>query len=145
MRKRSPFTNREEEKDQDSTDAINLTPLIDMMFILLIFFVVTTSFVREAAVAIQRPKAATATAQQNAEVIVTISADEQVWLNNAPVDIRLLRTRLSESGNNAPRTSAIILADSRTKTGLLIEVMDQLRLAGFVNISVAANTAQTSE
>jgi biopolymer transport protein ExbD len=145
MRKRSLFTNREEEKDQDSTDAINLTPLIDMMFILLIFFVVTTSFVRETTVAIQRPKAATATVQPNAEVIVTISADEQVWLNNAPVDIRLLRTRLSESGNNDPKTSAIILADSKTQTGLLIEVMDQLRLAGFTNISVAANTAQTGE
>jgi biopolymer transport protein ExbD len=142
MRKRGLFANRED-KDQDSTDAINLTPLIDMMFILLIFFVVTTSFIHESTVSIQRPKAATATLQQNGEIIVTISADEMVWLNNAPVDIRLLRSRLEEMGFSGSQRSAIILADAQTQTGLLIQVMDQLRLAGFINISVAANAAQT--
>jgi biopolymer transport protein ExbD len=110
-----------------------------MMFILLIFFVVTTSFVRESAVAVQRPKAATATPANNAEVIVTISADEQIWLNNAAVDIRLLRARLEQLGLAGPTRSAIILADTQASTGLLVKVMDQLRLAGFVNISVAAS------
>jgi len=144
MRKRTFFTDRDD-KDSDSTDAINLTPLIDMMFILLIFFVVTTSFIHESTISIQRPKATTATIQQNAEIIVTISADEQVWLNNAPVDLRLLRSRLEEMGFSGNQRSAIILADAQTQTGLLIKVMDQLRLAGFINISVAANAAQTGE
>jgi biopolymer transport protein ExbD len=144
MRKRTFFTDRDD-KDSDSTDAINLTPLIDMMFILLIFFVVTTSFIHESTVSVQRPKAATATIQQNAEIIVTISADEQVWLNNAPVGLRLLRSRLEETGFSGNQRSAIILADAQTQTGLLIKVMDQLRLAGFINISVAANAAQTGE
>jgi biopolymer transport protein ExbD len=139
MRKRSLFKRRTD--GEESTDAINMTPLIDMMFILLIFFVVTASFVRESAVAVQRPKAATAVPQQNAAVIVTITADERIWLNDVAIDIRLLRARLEQLGLAGPAQAAIILADAKTSTGLLVKVMDQLRLAGFINISVAASTA----
>lgn len=112
-----------------------------MVFILLIFFLVTTSFIHESTVAVRRPKAATATPAQNAEVVVTIAADEQIWLNNAAVDIRLLRARIEQLGLAGPTRSAIILADTQASTGLLVKVMDQLRLAGFTNISVAASTA----
>ncbi len=127
-------------QDEDSGDAINLTPLIDMVFILLIFFLVTTSFIREAAVSIKRPQAATAVNESNAGLIVTIDAEQQVWLNNAITDVRLLRARLQEMGLSDPSRSVIILADTQASTGLLVKVMDQIRLAGFVNISVAANT-----
>jgi biopolymer transport protein ExbD len=140
MKRRSLF-NRRLDGEEDSSDAINLTPLIDMVFILLIFFLVTTSFIHESTVAVRRPKAATATPAQNAEVVVTIAADEQIWLNNAAVDIRLLRARIEQLGLAGPTRSAIILADTQASTGLLVKVMDQLRLAGFVNISVAASTA----
>jgi len=140
MKRRSLF-NRRTDSGEESADAINLTPLIDMVFILLIFFLVTTSFIRESSVAVQRPKAATATPAQNAAVIVTIAADEQIWLNNAAVDIRLLRARIEQLGLAGPTRSAIILADTKASTGLLVKVMDQLRLAGFVNISVAASAA----
>jgi biopolymer transport protein ExbD len=140
MRKRSLFTRRIDGGDE-SSEAINLTPLIDMVFILLIFFLVTTSFIRESTVAVQRPKAATAVPQPNAAVIVTITADEQIWLNDVSVDIRLLRARLEQLGLANPAQAAIILADAQASTGLLVKVMDQLRLAGFVNISVAASSA----
>jgi biopolymer transport protein ExbD len=140
MKRRSLF-NRRLDGEEDSSDAINLTPLIDMVFILLIFFLVTTSFIHESTVAVRRPKAATATPAQNAEVVVTIAADEQIWLNNAAVDIRLLRARIEQLGLAGPTRSAIILADTQASTGLLVKVMDQLRLAGFANISVAASTA----
>jgi biopolymer transport protein ExbD len=140
MRKRSLFTRRTD-GGEDSTDAINMTPLIDMMFILLIFLVVTTSFVRESSVAVQRPKAATAVPQQNAAVIITITADEQIWLQDVSIDIRLLRARLEQLGLANPAQAAIILADAQASTGLLVKVMDQLRLAGFINISVAASSA----
>jgi biopolymer transport protein ExbD len=139
--KRGGLFNRRTDSGEESGDTINLTPLIDMVFILLIFFLVTTSFIRESAVAVQRPKAATATPAQNADVIVTIAADEQIWLNDAAVDIRLLRTRIEQLGLAGPVRSAIILADTKASTGLLVKVMDQLRLAGFVNISVAASAA----
>lgn len=124
---------------EDNSETINMTPLIDMVFILLIFFLVTSSFIRESAVAVQRPKAATAKLQQNAELNVTITSDEQIWLNNVPVDIRLLRVQIEQQGLTGPNRSAIILADTKTSTGLLIKVMDQLRLAGLITISVAAS------
>lgn len=139
MRKRSLITRRNG-SNPTSVDELNLTPLIDMVFILLIFFLVTTSFIRESSVTIQRPKAETANPQQNAEVIITISADEQIWLNNVSVDIRLLRARLNEMGLSSATHAAVILADAQTSTGLLVKVMDQVRLAGFENISVAASS-----
>ncbi|QXP89878.1 ExbD/TolR family protein [Methylococcus capsulatus] len=140
MKRRGSFMSRTGGAEE-SADAINLTPLIDMVFILLIFFLVTTSFIHESSIAVQRPKAATATLARNVEVVVTIGADEQVWLNDVSVDVRLLRTRLEGSGLGNPARSAIILADARTTTGLLVKVMDQLRLAGFTNISVAASSS----
>lgn len=139
MRKRSLSTRRIG-ANQTSGDEINLTPLIDMVFILLIFFLVTTSFIRESSVTIQRPKADSATPQQNAEITVTVDADQRIWLNNVTLDIRLLRARLIEMGLNSAGRSAVILADAQTSTGLLVNVMDQLRLAGFQNISVAASS-----
>ncbi|MDD2760671.1 MAG: biopolymer transporter ExbD [Methylomonas sp.] len=143
MRKHSRLNSRVE-RDKDITDAINLTPLIDMVFILLIFFLVTTSFIRESSVEVQRPHAATALPQNNADLVLTISADEQIWLNDKAVDIRLLRARIEEQGLASASRSAIILADRLVSAGLLVKVMDQLRLAGFVNISVAASSAGDS-
>lgn len=142
MRKRNRFNVRT--RLNDDSDAINLTPLIDMVFILLIFFLVTTSFIRESSVAVRRPHADTAQSQTNADLVVTISADEQIWLNNTPVDIRLLRARVEEQSPTGSSRSAIILADQMTNTGLLIKVMDQLRQAGFEAISVAASSGDGS-
>ena len=139
MRKRSLISRRSAES-AGSGDEINLTPLIDMVFILLIFFLVTTSFIRESSVAIERPKAESANPQQNAEIIIAVSADEQIWLNNVSIDIRLLRARLNEMGVSSAGSTAVILADAQTSTGLLVNVMDQLRLAGFDDISIAASS-----
>lgn len=138
MRKRSILSRRDSESS--SVDELNLTPLIDMVFILLIFFLVTTSFIRESSVDIQRPKAESANPQQNAEVIVTISSDEQIWLNDVSTDIRLLRNKLHALGLSGEARTAVILADAKASTGLLVKVMDQLRLSGFENISVAASS-----
>lgn len=143
MRKRNRF-NLRTRREEDNSDAINLTPLIDMVFILLIFFLVTTSFIRESSVEVRRPHADTALPQPSAELVVTISADQQIWLNNTAVDIRLLRARVEEQSLASAGRSAIILADQMTSTGLLVKVMDQLRQAGFVNISVAASSGDGS-
>lgn len=138
MRRRLGYSLLQEE---DNGDDINLTPLIDMVFILLIFFLVTTSFIRASAIQVDRPQAATALAQTKADLIVTVSADQTIWLNDAQLGVGQLRVRLQEMGISGPTRSVIILADKQTNTGLLIKIMDQLRLAGFVNIAVAARQA----
>lgn len=124
---------------QDHGEDINLTPLIDMVFILLIFFLVTTSFIRASSIEVQRPRALTAT-QTNAGLLITISANQQIWLNNTRTDLRLLPKRLGEMRISNPSASVIILADSQTPTGLLVHVTDKVQQAGFVKLSVAAQT-----
>lgn len=143
MNRNSLFKNRND-NGEDHSDTINMTPLIDMVFILLIFFLVTSSFIRESTIAVQRPTAATARPQQNTDLILTISSDEQIWLNNISVDIRMLQVQIEQQGLSGPNRSVVILADHKTSTGLLIKVMDQLRLAGLASISVAASTAPDS-
>ena len=136
-RRISRFTRAE---GDDSASVIDLTPLIDMVFILLIFFLVTSSFIRESAIEVQRPKAATAMLAKDAKATVTIAADGQIWLNDASVDIRLLRSRIEQLGLGGANGSAVILADTATPTGLLVKTMDQIRLAGITSISVAASS-----
>jgi len=109
------------------------------VFILLIFFLVTSSFMRESTIQVERPKAATAAEADAVAAIVTLTTDGRVWLNDALTDIHYLRAGLEqlhlESGG-----SVVILADTAIPTGLLVRVMDQIRLAGILNISVAAST-----
>ncbi len=138
---RRRFRRGRSEAGDDAASVIDLTPLIDMVFILLIFFLVTSSFIRESTIDVQRPKAKTAVLDQDPKVTVTITADSQIWLNDAPVDIRLLRTRLEQLGLAGAQGSAVILADAATPTGLLVKTMDQIRLAGITSISVAASVA----
>jgi len=125
--------------DDADGSGIDLTPLIDMVFILLIFFMVTASFIRDSALPIERPSAHTATPPDQLATVVTVSADEQIWLGSDPVDIRQLRQRLEQPGTRTAAGTALILADRNSRTGLLVQVMDQLRLAGFTDISVAAS------
>lgn len=134
-------TSRSAQPDgHDSASVIDLTPLIDMVFILLIFFLVTSSFIRESAIEVERPKAVTAVLAQDIKATITITADSQIWLNDAPVDIRLLRARLEQLGLGGGNGAAVILADAAAPTGLLVKTMDQIRLAGITSISVAASS-----
>jgi biopolymer transport protein ExbD len=123
---------------EDSSSAIDLTPLIDMVFILLIFFLVTSSFIRESAIQVERPKAATAAEADQAGAIVTLTTDGQVWLNDTLTDVHYLRPGLEQLRLGSD-DAVVILADTATPTGQLVRVMDQIRLAGLTNISVAAS------
>ncbi len=117
---------------------INMAPLIDMVFILLIFFLVTTSFVRESGVDVQRPKAKSAVAKEKINLIIGVTKDGIIYIENHPVDIRSIRARMERFLAETPEGSVIIVADKDSKTGTVIQVLDECRLAGVKNISVAA-------
>lgn len=117
---------------------INMTPLIDMVFILLIFFIVTTSFVKETGVEVNRPAADTAVEQERANILVAIRANDEIWIDNRQIDRRAVRANVERLHAENPEGAVIILADQDARTGLLIEVMDQARLAGVPNVSIAA-------
>ena len=117
---------------------INMTPLIDMGFILLIFFIVTTSFVKETGVDVNRPSAKTAVEKERANILISIRENDEIWMDQRQIDRRAVRANVERMYAENPEGSVIILADEEAKTGLLIEVMDQARLAGVANVSIAA-------
>ena len=130
--------NRHSRRGSGSVAEINMTPLIDMVFILLIFFIVTTSFVNETGVDVNRPSAETAVNKELANIMVAITSSGQINIGGRVVDRRALRANIERLHAENPEGSVIIIADKDVKTGLLIEVMDQARLAGIANVSIAA-------
>lgn len=117
---------------------INMTPLIDMVFILLIFFIVTTSFVREAGVDVQRPSAQTAQTKEKANVILGLTSDGRVFVEGRSLDIRSVRAYMERFLAETPDGAVVIVADKDSATGAAVQVLDQCRLAGVQNISLAA-------
>lgn len=117
---------------------INMTPLIDMVFILLIFFIVTTSFVRESGVDVQRPSAQTAETKEKANVILGLTSDGQIFVEGRSLDIRSVRAYMERFLAETPDGSVVIVADKESMTGATVQVLDQCRLAGVQNISLAA-------
>lgn len=122
--------------------AINLTPLIDMVFILLIFFAVTSSFVKEAGVEVERPTAQTGVQQTQANILIGVTRSGEVWIERQRIDIRLLRGHVERLHAENPEGAVVILADKASLTGTVIEVLDQVRLAGISNVSVATTEAE---
>ncbi len=123
---------------KSSSPEINMAPLIDMIFILLIFFVVTTSFVRQSGVEVKRPIAQTATLQHKASLLIGVTADGLIYVKGKPVDIRALRPILEQFLASSPNGSVIIVADKNSHTGTVVQVLDQCRLAGIKKVSIAA-------
>jgi len=131
MRKRRDLYSEEENE-------INLTPMLDVVFIMLIFFIVTTSFIKESGVEVNRPTAKSAKSVKKGNILVAIKADGAIWIDKRNVDIRTVRANIERLHAEMPESSVIIQADKASKTGLLIRVMDQIKLAGVSNVSVAA-------
>lgn len=118
--------------------AMNITPLIDMVFILLIFFAVNASFVKEAGVEIERPSARSAVTQEKANIMIAVTENGEVWVDRQRVDPRSVRGHVERLHAENPEGAVVILADDKSQTGLVIEVLDQARLAGVENVAVAA-------
>lgn len=118
--------------------AMNITPLIDMVFILLIFFAVNASFVKEAGVEIERPSAKSAVTQEQANIMIAVTENGEVWVDRQRVDPRSVRGHVERLHAENPEGAVVILADDKSRTGLVIEVLDQTRLAGVENVAVAA-------
>jgi len=117
---------------------INMAPLMDMIFILLIFFVVTTSFVKEAGVEVDRPVAQTATVKEKTNLVVAVTREGLVYVENRPLDVRLLRAYMERFLAETPDGSVVIAADRQSQAGTVIQVLDACRLAGVKDISLAA-------
>jgi len=118
---------------------INVAPLIDMVFILLIFFLVTTSFVKESGVDINRPAAFTAVSREKADIIVGIRKDNTIVMDREEIDIRSVRWNVERALVENPEAEVVVLADEQSLTGTAVTVIDACRLAGAKNVSLGAH------
>ncbi|MBQ8173233.1 MAG: biopolymer transporter ExbD [Mailhella sp.] len=118
---------------------LNMTPLIDMIFILLIFFMVTASFVRESGVEIERPVAKTSQSK-NPSVVVGIDAGNTVWIDGKTIDIRSVRTWMGRFLAESPEGTVVIAADTMARSGVVVQVLDACREAGAKHVSVATRS-----
>lgn len=128
---------RKYSKSDDDTD-LDMTPLMDIVFIMLIFFIVTTSFTKESGIEINRPSAQTAERQQRGNILVAISANNEIWIDKREVDVRAVRANIERLHAENPEGAVIVQADKDSKNGMLVQVIDQIRLAGVNNVSLAA-------
>ncbi|PRY66056.1 outer membrane transport energization protein ExbD [Vreelandella songnenensis] len=119
------------------SNEVNLTPMLDVVFIMLIFFIVTTSFIKESGIEIERPDSSAASPRPEAQVLVAITPEGAIWVDGKPVDVHQVGQEVA--GMLTEQGSAVIQADRDSTTGLLIEVMDRLKQAGVEQVAVAAN------
>jgi len=131
MRRKSIRSSADEESE------INLTPMLDIVFIMLIFFIVTTSFVKESGIEVNRPSAQTGERKERGNIIISIKADGEIWIDKRAVDIRAVRANVARLHAENPLGSVVIAADRESKTFELVQVMDQVRLAGIQNAAIA--------
>ncbi|ATD00808.1 MAG: biopolymer transporter ExbD [Pseudomonadota bacterium] len=135
---RAPLANVFQEEENEE---INMTPMLDVVFIMLIFFIVTATFVKEAGIDVNRPEAATAVQKERANILVAISDKGEIWINKRQVDVRAVQANIERLHAENPQGSVVIQADKKATTDTLIKVMDAARSAGVFDVSIAAQEA----
>jgi biopolymer transport protein ExbD len=126
-----------EELQEEEETEINLTPMLDVVFIMLIFFIVTAVFVREPGIDVDRPQAVTI-AQQDAAMFVAISAQNEIWIDGDEVELAGVRIAIERLMQSNPESGLIIQSDSAARNQYLIAVMDAAKAAGVSDIILAA-------
>ena len=128
---------RKRVKQEEDAD-IDITPMLDIVFIMLIFFIVTATFVKESGIDVSRPDAETAVKQNRVAILIAIRDNNEIWINRRKVDLASVRANVEKLHAENPQGGAVIQADRQAETGVLVEIMDQVRLAGVGAISIAA-------
>ena len=133
MRKHLDDIHVDEEENE-----INLTPMLDVVFIMLIFFIVTASFIKEAGIDVNRPDAPmTESKPEDANILVMINANNEIWIDRRLIDPRAVRANIERMHAENPDGSVVIQANNKSSNKMLVEVMDSARLAGVYSISIA--------
>ena len=130
-------------KSQDS-EGIDISPLIDVVFILLIFFMVSTTFVKDAQLELERPSAQSATRAETKSVRVSIDRYGDIYLADTPVRLWMLQSRVREQLRSNSESTVLVIADQQTPAEQLIDVVDQCRLAGAKNVGVVTHQENAS-
>lgn len=123
----------------DEESNIDITPMLDVVFIMLIFFIVTATFVKETGIDVNKPDAPTAEVKRKANILIAIDANNNIWIERRKIDIRSVRPNIERLHAENPQGSVVIVADKESKNEMLVLVMDASRQAGVYNIALAAH------
>src|SRR3990170_1015049 len=118
---------------------IDLAPMLDFVLNLLIFFIITTSFIKEAGITVFKPEASTAEHRESGNILIAIRANGEIWMDRRPVDLREVRTLIERLHVERPDDTAVIVADRGSHAGILAKVMDEVRQGGIREVSIAAD------
>ncbi len=129
---------REHSKKEEDLE-INMTPMLDIVFIMLIFFIVTAVFVKEAGVEINKPEAETSEEQKRVSILIAITQNNEIWLNRKEVDIKSVRSIVEKLHSENPKGTVSVQADEAAKAGVTLEVMKAVRAAGVPQVSISAD------
>jgi biopolymer transport protein ExbD len=117
---------------------IDLAPMLDFVLNLLIFFIITTSFVRESGVTVVRPEAESALPQASGNILVSVRSNGEVWMDRRQVDVREVRPVIERLHLERPEDTVIVVADKSARAGAVAEVMDQIKLGGIREVALGA-------
>jgi biopolymer transport protein ExbD len=121
-----------------SDTGIDLAPMLDFVLNLLIFFIITAVFVKEAGITVSRPNAATAEKKEAGNILIAIRPDGEIWIDKRVVDIRAVRANIERMHAQKPDDAVVVIADKAAHTGILVQVLDQVRQGGVQNVSIAS-------
>ena len=131
-------TNRGARADEDSD--INLTPMLDVVFIMLIFFIVTATFIKQAGIEITRPEALTATQKPTVSVLVAIGPNGDIWIDKKRVDVGAVRAHIERIHAENPKGGLVVQSDRQAKSEKLLAVLEAARAAGITEVAIATDT-----
>lgn len=122
---------------EENSGEIDLTPMLDVVFIMLIFFIVTASFVKEAGIEVNRPEASTANSKPNANILIAVSGTNEIWIDKRRVDKRSVRSIIERMHAENPKGAVVVQADKASNTETVVAVVDAARSAGVYDVSLA--------
>lgn len=131
------FRHNDESGEQANVD---MTPLIDVVFILLIFFILSASFQQQNQIKVERPNSQVTDSISNVSITVSVDEQGQIWFDNQPVEVELLTSRVKQKAAQASNVSVVIDVDKSVDSGRLIQVVDKVRIAGVNNVAVATES-----
>jgi biopolymer transport protein ExbD len=129
---------RRHSPDAEDT-GIDLAPMLDFTVNLLIFFIITTSFIKEAGITVFKPEAVTAVGRESGNLLIAVRENGDIWMDRRRVDMRDVRPLMERLHIERPDDTVVIIADRASNAGMVAEVMDEVRLAGITTISIAAD------
>lgn len=133
---------RAPKKQQVDDEDVNVTPLLDIVFIMLIFFIVTSTFIKEPGVQVQRPDAETAEEQRLVSILVAVTGENEIWINRELVPMEGVRAAVERIRRENPKGSAVMQVDAAAHSRYMVEVLQRIRDAGVTDV-VAVSTKRS--